>query len=644
MMSEQNQTELEFADPVQQEAIHHVSGPMLLIAGPGSGKTRVITNRIRYLIEEKQISPEHILVVTFTNAAASQMRQRSIQTCHFASGVCFGTFHSVFFQILKQTDQFKQYSLIDQNETYRLLSSFCRLYGEDPMKNSFVYSLIQLMSYCKNSDITYENLLLQENDIVWNQVNLIGIEDDKKEKFIQILDAYQKECMKLHKLDFEDMILFCKQILKENDSFQRKWTNRFQYIMIDEFQDINRLQYEVILLLAGTRKNVFVVGDDDQSIYGFRGSSPDFMRCFESDFFPCKKLFLSINYRSRKSIVQAAGKLIANNRNRFDKRITAKALEKGTAEVLTFADNREEIGWIRDCIMRQMMEHRERSIGNTNHMQNLTIAVLCRTNREAAFYTKALENEKLFFNAITTKNKTEDGYDKETIFDMLAILHMAVGDRQRKYFYRYMNKPLRGIHRISVDDPVSFQKLLQVYQNDSSVSRRLNDMVRNLKLIGRMDPYGAITLACNVLEYDSYLNALEDDKKNKAYETIEWLKEIARPYEEIVNFLCDVEQNMDGIIQNHGKKHALKKESNTDIKIEIMTYHASKGLEFDTVFLPGVNEGKVPLGRTISDGLLEEERRMFYVAMTRAKKNLYISYIEDAQAKDQISVFIRQLQ
>lgn len=643
-MSVQNQTELEFADPVQQEAIHHVSGPMLLIAGPGSGKTRVITNRIRYLIEEKQISPEHILVVTFTNAAAGQMRQRSIQTCHLAPGVCFGTFHSVFFQILKQTDQFKQYSLIDRNETYRLLSSFCRLYGVDPMENSFVYSLIQLMSYCKNSDITYENLLLQENDIVWNQANLIGIEQNKKEKSIQILDAYQKECMKLHKLDFEDMILFCKQILKENDSFKRKWTNRFQYIMIDEFQDINRLQYEVILLLAGTQKNVFVVGDDDQSIYGFRGSSPDFMRCFESDFLPCKKLFLSINYRSRKSIVQAAGKLIANNRNRFDKRITAKALEEGTAEVLTFADNREEIGWIRDCIMRQMMEHRERSIGNTKHMQNPTIAVLCRTNREAAFYTKALENEKLFFNAITTKNKTEDVYDKETIFDMLAILHMAVGDRQRKYFYRYMNKPQRGIHRISVDDPVSFQKLLQVYQNDSSVSHRLNDMVRNLKLIGNMDPYGAITLACNVLEYDSYLNALEDDKKNKAYETIEWLKEIARPYEEIVNFLCDVEQNMDGIIQNHGKKHALKKESDTDIKIEIMTYHASKGLEFDTVFLPGVNEGKVPLGRTVSDDLLEEERRMFYVAMTRAKKNLYISYIEDAQAKNQISVFIRQLQ
>lgn len=637
----------EWIDPAQQEAIRHVCGPMLLIAGPGSGKTRVITNRIRYLIEEKHILPNHILVITFTNAAAEEMRQRSLLTCSGSAGACFGTFHSIFFHILKQTAQFKEFSLLDTKEAYRLFLSICRLYGISSMDESFCYSLFQLMSYCKNADLSYESLLLDEKEDVWQQVHFVALSLKEKERAVKILLAFREECLSLHKLDFDDMILFCKQMLTKNDSFRLKWSERFSYIMIDEFQDISRLQYDVIRLLASDKKNVFAVGDDDQSIYGFRGATPDFMRTFAKDFDPCKKVYLSVNYRSHQDIVKAAAKLISYNRNRFDKRIQAREVKNGEVKFFAFGCQEEENHFLCQGVVKVICQGQGEVPIEQKTGEQQSIAVLCRTNREVAYYKKELAAEKALAGKIRAREKADMGYDREVVLDIIAILYMALGRRERKYFYRFMNKPPRGIHRISVEDPVSFDNLLKRYQDDETVWANIGELVRKMELLETMDTYGAIIFICHILGYENYMNSLEEEKRQKAHVTMQRLKEVAKKYTEIEVFLQGLEQDMDFMLAkdeckvDKGKQE--KNRSDQKSRVEIMTYHASKGLEFDHVFLPGVREGRVPFGRNLSEGMLEEERRMFYVAMTRAKKSLYISYVEDAQAKECVSVFIREL-
>lgn len=626
-MPEQNVEKAGCLDPAQKEAIIHVSGPMLLIAGPGSGKTRVITERIKNLIENHRVLPESILVITFTKKAALQMQARSIAICKRASQVAFGTFHSVFYHILRQSKQYQHVIPLTQTEKNNILAEICDYYlGNSTLSkemklnhHTFLKEVTDILAYCKNTGTNFDEIMNMDGNEILKQMEVESADQKQRKLYTDVMYAYQRECQLAGKIDFDDMLYLCKKLLLSDQEQLNKWQNRYRYIMIDEFQDINQIQYDVISMLCQTGRNLFVVGDDDQAIYGFRGSSPAFMQLMERDFYPCRRLALSVNYRSCKAVVNASNTLICHNVHRYEKKIRTNHEEEGQVGIIAFESQMQEIAWIRELIQKTTFS---------------SLAVLCRTNRELCIYEKGLGKEE---------KKAE--FDRQTVTDILAMLHMAIGDRDRKYYYCFMNKPDRGISRIAVDDPVSFHNLKQKYVFDEQKKNMLEKLERDLARMGSMDPLAAILYGCNVLHYMQYLKSLEENRQAMASKTIEKIKELAANYSEIRELIQVLEQQQEALTfrlkDDFGKQ---RKDSENLSKVQLMTYHASKGLEFDTVILPGVNKGCVPHGKMLSEMQLEEERRMFYVAMTRAKKNLYISYQEDVQEKGQISEFILQLQ
>lgn len=552
-------------------AITHHNGPCLVLAGPGSGKTKVITHRITHLINEQKISPEHILTITFTKAAAREMEARFLglmpQTNTF-----FGTFHACFFYMLKKSYTNFPNTFISSSEKAHLLKHIFqkRLSLAPDMQIPEIEKLLGL----------YINTLFQiENEKVYADFNYVMLET--------LYQEYRSALKKRHMLDFDVLLLEMYELLKNNPEMRQKWQRQFAYIQIDECQDMNLLQYETIKLLANDNQNVFMVGDDDQSIYRFRGSDFSIMNRFINEFHDVKRIDLDTNFRSNRAIVVSSQKVIKQNTNRFDKKVIANH-QNGTGVCVKNFTYRSQM---LEYVLESLLDAPENDLGNH--------AIICRTNSEIKNWGYLLRKSDIPYLAREERNSI---FDTDWYMDIESYFLLAKG-------------------------------------KDSNISHKMSDKVNVLK---EMRPFLALKYIWNVIGYGKWLEKQYYKQEMKYIDILEqyqFVLEETKNYKNLDEWISHVQTDRDYYNQQ------AKEQYTTDQRgVHLLTMHASKGLEFDTVILPDINKGKIPRGFTLNEAEIEEERRLLYVAMTRAKKNLEILYIKGTEDhKLQPSVFLEPL-
>ena len=451
----------------QQQAIRHKDGPMLVLAGPGSGKTAVITQRTKQLIEYENIDPSNILVITFTRAAAQEMKQRFLAaTGEERTKVTFGTFHAIFFMVLKLAYHFDSGNIISEEQRYQFMReilSYHHLEYRD--EGEFIGDVLTEISRVKNEQIPLEHFYSSSCG---------------EEVFRKIYREYDERLKRNRLIDFDDMLLLCRDLFIKRPDILKKWQEKFRYILIDEFQDINQVQYDVIRMLAAPENNLFVVGDDDQSIYGFRGADSRLMFQFQKDFPDAKQLLLDVNYRSSKNIVKNSLKVIANNEVRFDKKIRAWKESGETLHVQEVKDPVEEASYVVEQIKKQM---------ETGILAE-EIAVLFRVHTDARAVVEALIDEKIPFQM---REHLPNLYNHFIAKDIMAYFRLAMGQRERKDFLQVMNRPKRYLGRDCLPGRVvSFEEMRKFYCDKEWMQDRIDQFEWDLKMLAKMAPYAAI--------------------------------------------------------------------------------------------------------------------------------------------------------
>ncbi|SFR55156.1 ATP-dependent helicase [Anaeromicropila populeti] len=601
----------------QETVVTHELGPMLVLAGPGSGKTFVITRRTRYLIEQCGVDPRNILVITFTKAAADEMKERFEQLMGENNyGVNFGTFHAIFFKILKYAYNFNGNNILREEVKYQMMQEIIRKldYAVEDEKD-FIESIISEISLVKGEGI---------------QIDFYYSMNCPENLFQKIYKEYEEKLRQANLVDFDDMMLLCYQLLKEREDILKLWQKKYQYIMVDEAQDSNQMQYAITKMLAGETKHLMLVGDDDQSLYRFRGAKPEILLNFKKDFPNAKKVLLDYNYRSQENIVKGALKVIKNNKKRFEKDI--KPTRKGEGEIVIsgfqtiLEENKSVVTKIQE-IYQKGTPYRD-------------IAVLFRTNTQP----RALVGLLMAYNIpFRMKDTMPNIYDHWIAKNILAYIRLAMGQRERNLFLEVMNRPKRYIARDSVKEKnVDFNTLRSYYLDKSFMVDRINKLEYDLNLMKSMNPLAAIKYIRNGVGYNSYLEEYAKFRNIKVEELLEVLEELEenskdfKTYSQWFSFMEQYQENLKEQIQH-------KNEKDYD-SISLMTFHGCKGLEFKNVFIVDANEGITPHRKAVSSTEMEEERRMFYVAMTRAKDNLFLYYIKERYEKKLIcSRFIGEL-
>ena len=589
----------------QAGAITHVDGACLVLAGPGSGKTFVITQRIRYLIETCAVSPDNILVITFTTKAARELRERAIKTCIQSRDAVFGTFHSCFFQILKSSAAYRDLHLATDREKTRILTQilYANQISESQSDKEFTQKLLKEISKCKNTGCcshVFPSALLSNA------------------QFESIFRQFNQELHQGRTIDFDDMLLMCYDYLNKNAQVRAYYEQKFQYIMIDEFQDINAVQYAVVKLLAGARRNVLAVGDDDQAIYGFRGASPSYMRQFERDFADCKQIVLDVNYRCNEQIVALSEKCISHNKNRFQKQIRADKKGGPCVNQLMFDTELLEASYIVEKVKQFDLKQEE-------------TAILFRTNKEGRMIVKMLLEAGIFPNM---NEKPKSFTTCAAAEDVLAFLRF-LETQKRVDFLQFMNKPVRYIHRSALSsETVCEEQLLAFYAGNDAMKARIKQLFCDIRFL----EHGDLQMACiyfrRKMGYEQYLlETYKDEALEEQLESLALLQKQLVKYEHIAEFTADMEK------EEKALQDALRQKEHTS-SVSVMTFHAAKGLEFDHVFIPKLRKGIVPSKRASTNEELEEERRMFYVAITRAKETLDLTY---AAGEGEASPFLEEL-
>jgi len=606
----------------QKEAVL-ADGIVRVIAGPGSGKTRVLTHRIAYLVSERGVDPSNILSVTFTRKAAGEMRERLKKLIGSkADHLNCGTFHSICFRILRETSSNgNRFSILDDKKRKRYLK---KLLGPDginlDMEPGRVGSIISLA----------KNRLLDADRFARE------VEEYFMRKVAQVFSLYEQWKERDHLLDYDDLLLNCWKLLKTDKRVLRKYQERFSHILVDEFQDTNLAQFEIIRLLAPPQNDLFVVGDDWQSIYGWRGALPENIIEFVKTFPGAITIKLEQNYRSTKTIVQRSNKLISFNKIRTDKTLWTENAEGSEIEIFGAEDPEEEAF----LILKEV-----KALTNGKGMTFKDVAILYRTNAQS----RALEDECIRQKIPYMVVGSLGFYDRREIKDMIAYLRLIHDLNDDDALLRIINVPPRYLGRafvrelereasshkqslfVSLDGwfsraymrrkAVEFQELIlelrQFYEREKTT---LPDLVKKIRL---------------VTDYDSYI--CQDEEVTPDDSRIQNLNELEAAlsrFERIEDFLFYVDQ---------------LRSSQKDIKrdhdqVSLMTLHKSKGLEFKTVFLAGCAQGLLPHHKALDDGGIEEERRLCYVGMTRAMERLYISYIRFYQGKPVgISQFLKEV-
>ncbi len=588
----------------QSRAIAHGTGPAMVLAGPGSGKTLVITQRTKYLIEQYHVKPQEILVITFTKAAAEEMRQRFLAVSK-AAGVTFGTFHAVFFGILKHAYHFTQTNILREDQKCRILQQLMRGWHMDAREEREILPEVSAeISLVKNEQIDLEHFYSRSCP---------------EELFRALYRQYEEIHRKQGLLDFDDMLVYTYELLTARADILAAWQRRFRYILVDEFQDINLLQYRILQLLALPERNLFIVGDDDQSIYRFRGAKPEIMLNFTKDYPDAETILLDQNHRSAGAIVRCALEVIRENQHRYQK--TVRHVRDGKAEVeLKELDNQaHESLYLVKCIQKSVSQGIPLS----------EIAVLFRTNRGAGPFAERLMEFNLPFEM---RDALPSIYDHWIARDLFAYLHLAHGGLNRTEFLQIMNRPGRYIGRESVDSgPLSFETLKEYYEGKDWMLDRIDRLETDLKILSRMTPYAAVNYIRHGIRYEEYLQEYAQARHMKPDELTDLLDEIqqgARPYrtcEEWFGHIDEYKRQLE-------EKRAGRREK--EDAVTLATLHGSKGLEFQEVFLVDLNEGVIPHRRAVLEADLEEERRLLYVGMTRAKDRLHLFYTRERYGKE----------
>lgn len=594
------------ASTMQQKAICHKDGPVRVLAGPGSGKTFTVIQRIIYLIHHFHILPEQILCITFTKAAALEMQERyqmqmTENSIAEEKSVCFGTVHSICYHIIKDSGEFCQYSLITETKKRKILEMLLiNRKLSDYTNYTMITELLHAFSRKKNG------LLFVEDDLISPAV------------FEALFLEYDKALKERQLLDFDDMISAAFKILKHNEVLRRKWQKRFAYVIVDEFQDVNRIQYEVIKLLAGPWKNLFIVGDDDQSIYGFRGAMPDIMQQFKTDFPDATDLYLTENFRSCEKIVSLAGRIISQNKNRIHKSLLAQ--KKGGIVNIYFEESGKEEE-------QRLLEHLARLSGEILCQS----AVIVRTNREAIRYLRLIKTHQI--PVMESRDRQQISPELQFIQnDFEAFLRFCKEGYRRRDFLQIMNKPEHFIAREALtEEIVSLEKLMEYYKENKKIKEAVRVLFFHLKKAEKMTFSMAVRYFRNVIGYNEYLK-----ERAKGLQEYEEYMRIADEWQLIYkkqkeNESCDaffhrIRQEDLFLSQKETKKSQTK-------GISVITMHSAKGLEFQQVFLPDVNEGVIPAKQSRSFESIEEERRLLYVAVTRAKEVLTIYYTKERGRK-----------
>ena len=464
----------------QKRAVSHVKGPLLCLAGPGSGKTTVITARTRFLIEEKKISPMAILVITFTKAAALEMKERfQVLMGGHSCPVTFGTFHSVFFWILRQAYGLSAANIIREEQKYQFLRELLSQHHlEIEDENEFLAGIIGEISLVKNDRIPLENYYSK---------------NCSEELFRKFFNGYQEKLQNERLLDFDDMLVMCYELLSQRPDILAGWQRRFRYILIDEFQDINQIQYDTIRLLAAPENNLFIVGDDDQSIYRFRGARPEIMLNFQKDYPEAETVLLSENYRSVENIIRAAGKVIQNNHARYPKDIHGVREKGEPIELHGFVNQGQENAFV----LEKVREYQKKGVSFKD------MAVLFRTNTAARPLVEKFMEYNIPFQM---RDSLPNIYEHWIAEDIITYIHMAQGSRKRQDFLKIANRPKRYLSRdVLQDSEISFLALRRAYEDKDWMLDRLDKLESDLTVISRLKPYAAVNYIRNGVGYEEYL-------------------------------------------------------------------------------------------------------------------------------------------
>ena len=602
-------------NPSQKRAIAHLSGPMMVLAGPGSGKTSVTVERIAYMTKECGISPASILVVTFSRAAAKEMKERFLKfTGQEHSPVTFGTFHGVFYAILKQAYGFTAANILSEEEKNSILKELTlELAGELAEEGDFTGELAKEISVVKGNRISLEHYYSS---------------CCPDEVFRQIYQGYRKECTARRKLDFDDMLLYCYELFQQRQDILKAWQNKFQNILVDEFQDINQLQYDIVRLLAKPENNLFIVGDDDQSIYHFRGARPEIMLNFTKDYPKAETVLLNVNYRCSKNILRTAMEVIGCNTRRFKKQLDTPNEEGMPVTCKEFDNPREEYM----CVVAALKKRMERG------EDLLNTAILLRTNQESEGLINVLMEYQVPF---TMKEQLPNLFRHWICRALLAYLEMAAGDRSRKNFLEIMNRPNRYISREALNSSqINFNELREYYKDKDWMCDRITTLETHLRILGTLSPFAAINFIRKGMGFEEYLREYAQYRKIKPEEL-----------SEILDRLTESTKGMDSLkewedyIEDYTQKleeQARKQEKERE-GVLISTLHGVKGLEYDRVYILNVNEGSMPYKKAVLEAAIEEERRLFYVGMTRARKELTLCYVrQQYEKKREPSRFLKE--
>lgn len=601
----------------QSEAAMHLTGPCLVIAPPGSGKTFTLTERIRYLTQEMQIEPASILVITFTKAAAIQMKERYLRRAERAeTAVTFGTIHAVCFGILRTSFGYDAGAFLSQIQRVHLVQEIL----EDIERKKEDHD-----STCRFDDIEPEQVLEEISKMKNRGKSPEEYETSvtDKELFREIATQYLLRCRCSRKLDFDDMVLKCLEELHSHSDILKNWQDKFRYLLVDEVQDIDRIQYQMIRLLAKPQNNLFMVGDDDQSIYGFRGADPSLMLLVEKNYPDIQKIKLHINYRSTKEIVDAANALIAHNYFRYEKKIISAQNEKGKLYLAILKSAEEQ---------NRIMINRLREI-----KENETIAIIARTNSMLTEYAGILGMQGIPFQC---REKMKNPYENSVVMDMEAYLKLAIGEADRSDFIKIMNKPVRYLSRGAVPKKIADWKeqLMQYYADKNYMQHILNEFSKDMDRIRCFSPFAALNYIRYGMGYEEAVGKKTDEKeRDRTGGVLDFLMNCARKYDSHAEFLKALTKARQSLTET-------ERDEEEDKKITLITMHGAKGLEYDHVWIPDLNECVIPHRKAYLPEAVEEERRLLYVAMTRAKKSLFLSSVYDGKyQKKEISRFLKEL-
>lgn len=601
----------------QMKAVSCSLEPTIVIAGPGSGKTQVICHRIRYMMQELGCLPHQILVVTFSKMAAEEMKERYIRQFGEAP-IHFGTLHSVFYRILRrsQPERYDMAKLLLEDKRKLLLNHLLKEMETDEGEE-FLDGFIRHLSLMKNQLIRP------------NEYEPTGI---SKPAFLELVQRYEAYKERHGLFDFDDMLVECYYLLKEDAMLLEAVSSSYRYVLVDEFQDINLVQFEIIKLIVGRHQHLFVVGDDDQSIYQFRGAKPEYLLDFKKHFPAAQTVYLNVNYRCSQNILNHSLALINENKVRYQKTLTTPNAMGQLPFFKACKDAKEEAMQI-----IHELNHRKQQGVSLKEM-----AVIYRTNLQARPIVEALIAANIPF---CLRDGMISLYDQWITKDILAYLHLAQGQYTEEEAIRIINKPKRYISKVSIEKAKAYSggslfiQLLQLEDLNPWQKNYMDELLFNLQVLKGKSLIESIRYIRHHIGYANYLAEYAAYRKmpvSSLIEVLDDIEESAMQYEDVMSWEASLIQ-----MAQHIQKNVKSKQADM---LTLTTMHGAKGLEYDTVFVLDVVDGIVPYHKSQQTLEIEEERRLLYVAMTRAKQQLFLYLPHQKHGKDvAISPFIQEM-